>query len=87
MTRSFVLAFFVLAALQLADAQDSAHAANASSIAGTVVKEPGSQPLKKATVGLIAEDQQVGSNYGATTDSDGHFSIEKVGSRTVSSFR
>jgi hypothetical protein len=79
MTRSFVFAFFVLGALQLADAQHSALAANGSSIAGIVVKEPGSQPLKKATIQVIAEDQRVGSNYTATTDSDGHFSIEKVG--------
>jgi hypothetical protein len=79
MTRFFVLAFFVLRVWPPTVAQDSAPAANASSIAGTVVKEPGSQPLKKATIEVIADDQRVGSNYTATTDSDGHFSIEKVG--------
>jgi hypothetical protein len=79
MTRLFVFAFFVLSALQLVFAQDSAPAANASSIAGTVVKEPGGQPLKKATIRVIAQDQAKGSKYMATTDSDGHFSIEKVG--------
>ena len=78
MMRLFVLVFFVLSVWPLAVAQDPAPA-NASSIAGTVVKEPGSQPLKKATIEVIAEDQHVGSNYTATTDSDGHFSIEKVG--------
>jgi len=78
MTRSLVLAFFVLSALLLASAQDSAPAANASSIAGTVVKEPGSQPLKKVLVKVIAEDQKQGGNYTASTDADGHFYIENV---------
>ena len=78
MTRSLVLAFFVLSALLLASAQDSAPAANASSIAGTVVKEPGSQPLKKVLVQVIAEDQKQGGNYTASTDADGHFYIENV---------
>jgi len=77
MTRSLGLAFFVLSAL-LASTQESAPAANASSIAGTVVKEPGSQPLKKVLVQVIAEDQKQGGNYTATTDADGHFHIENV---------
>ena len=77
MTRSLALAFFLLSAL-LASAQESAPAANASSIAGIVVKEPGSQPLKKVLVQVVAEDQKQGGNYTATTDSDGHFRIENV---------
>lgn len=43
-----------------------------------VKKEPGSQPLKKVVLQVIAEDQAGGSNYTATTDSDGRFRIEKV---------
>src|ERR1019366_4002421 len=78
MTRSLVLALFVLSALVLTSAQESAPAANASSIAGTVVKEPGSQPLKKVLVQVIAEDQKQGGNYTASTDADGHFHIENV---------
>jgi Carboxypeptidase regulatory-like domain len=77
MTRSLALAFFLLSAL-LASAQEAAPAANASSIAGIVVKEPGSQPLKKVLVQVVAEDQKQGGNYTATTDSDGHFRIESV---------
>src|SRR5208282_5708861 len=65
-------------ALLLANAQESAPAANASSIAGTVVKEPGSQPLKKVLVQVVAEDQKQGGNYTASTDADGHFRIENV---------
>ena len=78
MTRSLALAVFLLSALVLASAQQSAPAANASSIAGTVVQEPGSQPLKKVLVQVVAEDQKQGGNYTASTDADGHFHIENV---------
>jgi len=77
-TRSLALAVFLLSAWLLASAQESAPAANASPIAGTVVKEPGSQPLKKVLVQFIAEDQKAGGNYTASTDAGGHFHIENV---------
>ncbi|MGA2966412.1 MAG: carboxypeptidase regulatory-like domain-containing protein [Terriglobales bacterium] len=77
MTRLFALAIFVLGAW-LAAAQQSAPAASAVSVSGTVVKDPGSQPLKKVVVEFIAEDQKVGGNYTASTDGDGHFRIESV---------
>jgi hypothetical protein len=76
--QSLVLAFFALSALVLASAQEPPTAANASSIAGMVVKEPGSEPLKKVLVQVVAEDQKQGGNYTATTGSDGHFRIENV---------
>ncbi len=75
MTRSLVLAVFVLRAVLLASAQSSAPA---PSIAGTVVKEPGSQPLKKVLVQVVAEDQKQGGNYTASTDADGHFHVENI---------
>ena len=82
MMRSLALAFFLVSSLSLASAQQSPTAANAPSIAGTiagtVVKEPGSQPLKKVVVQVIAEDQKQGGNYTATTDADGYFHVEKV---------
>src|SRR5260221_5715314 len=78
MTRSLLLVFFVLNALLFASAQESEHVAHVSSIAGTVVKEPGSQPLKKALVQVVAENQKEGGNYTASTDADGHFHIENV---------
>jgi protocatechuate 3,4-dioxygenase beta subunit len=59
-----------------ASAQDSAPAAKTSSIAGTVVKEPGSEPLKKVLVQVIAESQ--GPSYTAATDADGHFRVDDV---------
>ena len=77
MTRSFAIAFLLLSVL-LASGQESAPLANVSSIAGMVVKEPGSQPLKKVLVQVVAEEQKQGGNYTATTDSDGHFRIENV---------
>ena len=78
MTRLLFLTFFVLSAFVLASAQESASTAHASSIAGTVVKEPGSQPLKKVLVQVVAENQKEGGNYTASTDADGHFHIENV---------
>jgi protocatechuate 3,4-dioxygenase beta subunit len=78
LTRSLALACFVLSALLLARAQVSAPSAIKCSIAGTVVKEPGSQPLKKVLVQVIAEDQKQGGNYTATTDADGRFHVENV---------
>jgi Carboxypeptidase regulatory-like domain len=77
MTRSLAFACFLLSAL-LTSAQAPAPTANTSSIAGTVLKDPGSLPLRKALLELIAEDPKQGANYTATTDGDGRFHIEKV---------
>ncbi len=76
MTRLLAIAFLLLSALP-ASAQDAARATNAT-IAGVVVKEPGSEPLKKVLVQVVAEDQKQGGNYSATTDPDGHFRMANV---------
>jgi hypothetical protein len=76
MKRRPALALCLIAAALLASAQDSAP--KASAIAGTVVKEPGSEPLKKVLVQVVAEDQKNGGNYTTTTDADGHFRIDNV---------
>jgi Carboxypeptidase regulatory-like domain len=78
MKRSPVLALCILSAIMFASAQEPVPAPDASSIAGTVVKEAGSQPLKKVLVQVIAENQKEGGNYTASTDADGHFHIENV---------
>ncbi len=78
MKYSLALSFLLLSALLLASAQNPAPAAKASSIAGTVVQEPGSQPLKKVLVQVVAENQRDGGNYSASTDADGHFRVENV---------
>ena len=49
-----------------------------ASVAGIVTKEPGSDPVKKALVELIAESQIAGGNYTALTGADGSFRIEKI---------
>jgi hypothetical protein len=77
MTRSLFLAFLILGAFVLASAQEPA-SAQVSSIAGTVVKEPGSQPLKKVLLQVVAENQKEGGNYTTSTDADGRFHIENV---------
>jgi protocatechuate 3,4-dioxygenase beta subunit len=48
------------------------------SIAGIVIKEPGSEPLKKVLIQCIAEDQNGGGNYTTSTDADGRFKIENI---------
>lgn len=47
-------------------------------MAGVVVKEPGSQPLKKVLVQVVAENQKEAGNYTASSDADGQFHIENV---------
>ena len=75
---SLTLVLCSCSAVPRASAQESAPPAKPSSIAGSVVKEPGSQPLKKVLVQVVAENQQEGGNYTASTDADGHFRIENV---------
>ncbi len=45
---------------------------------GIVTQYPGSEPLKKALIELIAESQNDGGNYTALTAVDGSFSIENI---------
>jgi protocatechuate 3,4-dioxygenase beta subunit len=49
-----------------------------ASLQGGVIKEPGSEPLKKAIVELISENQEEGGNYSATSDPEGQFKIEGI---------
>jgi hypothetical protein len=76
MTRSLTLACFLVSIMLSASAQEPLPAAKTSSITGAVVKEPGSEPLKKVLVQVIAEHQ--GESYTASTDADGHFRIDNV---------
>ncbi|HUA13729.1 MAG TPA: carboxypeptidase-like regulatory domain-containing protein [Verrucomicrobiae bacterium] len=55
-----------------------AKAAPRTAIAGIVTKSPGSQPVKKAVIELIAENQAEGGDYTAVTAPDGTFRIEGI---------
>jgi protocatechuate 3,4-dioxygenase beta subunit len=48
-----------------------------ASIAGSVVKDPGDQPLKKAVVQVVP-DEEGGSTYTAVSDSEGQFEISSL---------
>ncbi|MGA8271671.1 MAG: carboxypeptidase-like regulatory domain-containing protein [Candidatus Sulfotelmatobacter sp.] len=56
--------------------QTSTHAL--ATISGIVSKDPGSEPLKKALIELIAESQNDGGNYTSLTAADGSFRIENI---------
>ena len=49
-----------------------------ASLQGSVVKDPGSEPLKKALIELIAESPSDGGNHTALTGPDGSFHIENI---------
>ncbi len=77
-----VLLATVLATASLA-AQSSPSSADTSTptratLSGIVIKDPGSEPVKKALIELIAESQSDGTNYTALTGPDGGFRIESI---------
>ena len=49
-----------------------------ATLSGIVTKDPGSEPLKKALIELIAESQSDGGNDTALTGADGSFRIENI---------
>ena len=51
---------------------------SAAAIEGVVTKEPGSEPVKKAVIELIAENQAEGGDYTAVSGPDGGFRIEGI---------
>jgi len=59
-------------------ASPSTSHAHQASLQGVVTKQPGSEPLKKALIELIAENQSNGGNYTALTGADGSFHIENI---------
>jgi Carboxypeptidase regulatory-like domain len=60
-------------------AGDAAAPARATaSLQGQVAKDPGGDPVKKALIELIAENQSEAGNYTAVTAADGTFHIEGI---------
>lgn len=67
----------IVLATAVALAQEPA-AKTRASIEGIVTKDPDSQPVKKAVIELIAENQAEAGNYTAVTGPDGAFRIENI---------
>ncbi len=61
-----------------ADASSGATHSGRATLSGSVIKEPGSDPVKKALLELIAESQSDGQNYTALSGADGSFRIENI---------
>jgi len=74
----FAAAMTLSAQGQSADAGAVTPALVRAVVAGLVTKDPGSEPVKKALIELIAENQSVGRNYTALTGADGTFRIEGI---------
>jgi protocatechuate 3,4-dioxygenase beta subunit len=71
--------FVLLSLVAVAGAQDkNSPDPKLCSVSGIAIKEPGSQPLKKAILTLITDKQGEARTYTTPTDSDGHFTIENV---------
>src|SRR5437588_4210748 len=64
-------------ASRAADSSDATKHSRAS-LQGIVTKDPGSEPVKKVLIELIAESPIEGGNHTAVTDSDGSFHIEGI---------
>jgi hypothetical protein len=91
MKRSHVLLLFLLlfplalgsgtlrAQSSSSDARPAVAASRATaSVQGRVAKDPGGEPVKKALIELIAENQNEGGDYTAVTGGDGGFRVEGV---------
>jgi hypothetical protein len=75
---NIVVCVLALSASMAAQSANGTKEPGKASLQGSVVKEPSGEPLKKAIVELIAENQEAGANYTATSDQDGHFKIAGV---------
>src|ERR1700686_3913914 len=79
---SAALLWLVLGATAALSAQTSPSAQTSTparaTLSGIVTKDPGSEPVKKALIELIAESQSGGGNYTAITGVDGSFRIENI---------
>jgi hypothetical protein len=71
-----IIALCAVASAQLPSSPSKSSAQAA--IAGIVTKEPGSEPVKKALIELIGENQAEAGDYTAITGADGAFRIEGV---------
>jgi hypothetical protein len=69
-----VALFFRAAAQEPVSSKEPALA----TLEGMVVKDPGGEPLKKAIIELIGENQEESGNYTATSDAEGHYKVTAI---------
>ena len=70
---ALLLSLFVSTTMLAQDASKSR-----ATIEGMVARDPDSQPVKKALIELIADNQAQGGNYTTLTGPDGAFRIESI---------
>ena len=75
---SAYLMMVLLGASAVAQIAGAAKPASRAVIEGTVTREPGGEPVKKALIELIAENQAEGGDYTAVSGPDGGFHIEGI---------
>jgi hypothetical protein len=78
MKRLSALVCCLLSCALAAQEGPSSAEAKLATIQGVVVKEPGSEPIKKALIELIAESQNGQGNYTALSGNDGSFRVENI---------
>lgn len=73
-----LICLLVLAGAVSAQEVPAAKETGKASLEGRVVKEPGGEPVKKAIIELIGQNQQENGNYTATSDQEGLFEIHGI---------
>jgi len=73
-----LLCALVVAGTAFAQGQASGPGRATASVQGRVAKDPGGEPVKKALIEMIAENQNEGGDYTAVTGGDGSFRVEGV---------
>ncbi|MGA8431782.1 MAG: carboxypeptidase-like regulatory domain-containing protein [Candidatus Sulfotelmatobacter sp.] len=74
----FVIGFALATQAQSPSAGATGQSSDKAVVEGLVTRDPGSEPVKKALIELIAENQNTGGNYTAITEADGKFRIEGI---------
>src|SRR5215469_9769879 len=72
------LAFALLLSVLVSTSVLAQDTSKRATIEGVVTKDPDSQPVKKALIELIAENQSEAGNYTTMTASDGAFRIDNI---------
>ena len=78
MTLALVVCVAVLIARAPAQSSPTSKEPPKASLEGSVIKEPGGEPLKKAIIEMIGENQEQSGNFTATSDQDGHFKVTGI---------